>query len=92
MMLYDTMGLKVLPDGGGHRMVFFVLRCVIVVLVLWVLWKLFTALFSARQSRRHRPEKLRHDEWAEVLEQIENLPETADPHPHADVWRRPHRS
>ena len=69
-------------------MIFFVLRCVIVVLVLWGLWKLFTALFSARQSRVHTPEKPRHDEWTEVLEQIENLPETADPHHRADEWRR----
>lgn len=86
------MGLNVLQDRGGHRVFVFVLRCVIVVLALWVLWKLFTALFSARQSRGHRPEKPRHDEWAEVLEQIENLPEAADPHSRADAWRRSRRS
>lgn len=69
-------------------MVFFVLRCVIVALAIWVLWKLFTTLFSTHQSRVARPEKPRHDEWAEILKQIENLPETADPHHRADEWRR----
>lgn len=92
MTLLATMGLYVLQDEGGHRMVFFVLRCVIVVLVLWVVWKLCTALFTARQSRGHKPEKPRHDAWAEVLEQIENLPETTDPHSRADTERRPPRS
>jgi hypothetical protein len=68
--------------------VFFVFRCVIIVLALWILWKLLTTLFSASRTRVHRPEKPRHDEWTEVLEQIENLPETADPHHRADTWRR----
>jgi hypothetical protein len=92
MTLYNAMGLNVLQDGGGHDVVFFVLRCVIAVLAFWVLWKLCTALFSTRQSRGHRLEKPRHDEWAEVLEQIANLLETTDPHSRAAAWRRPPRS
>ena len=73
-------------------MVFFGLQCVIAILAFWVLWKLCTALFSACQSRGHRPEKPRHDEWAEVLEQIANLPETTAPYSRAAAWRRPPRS
>jgi hypothetical protein len=45
-----------------------------VVLALWVLWRLYTILFPARRSLRER------DEWGEVLEAIEELPETTDPH------------
>jgi hypothetical protein len=92
MLLHDTTGLSVLQERGGHRVFVIVLRCVIVVLALWVLWKLFTTFFPVRQSREHKPEKPRHDEWAEVLEQIENLPETADPHSRVDAWRRSRRS
>jgi hypothetical protein len=49
-------------------------RCVIVVLALWVLWRLYITLFPARRSPREG------DEWGEVLEAIEELPETTDPH------------
>lgn len=55
-------------------MIFIIVRCVIVVLALWVLWRLYTILFPARRSLRER------DEWGEVLEAIEELPETTDPH------------
>ena len=65
-------------EGGGQHVGFFVLRCVIVALALWVLWRLCTALFHARRPPRLQRQQ---DEWAEVLEQIEALPETTDPHP-----------
>ena len=55
-------------------MIFIIVRCVIVVLALWVLWRLYITLFPARRSLRER------DEWGEVLEAIEELPETTDPH------------
>jgi hypothetical protein len=59
---------------------FFVLRWAIVVLTLWLLWRLLKALFPARRSPRIH----RQDEWAKMLEEIEELPETTDPHPDAD--------
>ena len=55
-------------------MISIIVRCIIVVLALWVLWRLYTILFPARRSPR------KQDEWGEVLEAIEELPETADPH------------
>lgn len=55
-------------------MILIIVRCIIVVLALWVLWRLYTILFSARRSPR------KQDEWGEVLEAIEELPETTDPH------------
>jgi hypothetical protein len=54
--------------------IFIIVRCVIVVLALWVLWRLYTILFPARRSPREQ------DEWGEVLEAIEELPETTDPY------------
>jgi hypothetical protein len=60
-------------------MIFFVLRCVLVVVALWVLWRLCTALFPARRS----PHVQRQDAWADVLKEIEALPEKTDPRPRA---------
>jgi len=54
--------------------IFIIVRCIIVVLALWVLWRLYTILFPARRSPREQ------DEWGEVLEAIEELPETTDPY------------
>jgi len=54
--------------------IFIIVRFVIVVLALWVLWRLYTTLFPARRSPHAQ------DEWGEVLEAIEELPETTDPH------------
>ncbi len=65
-------------------MIFFVLRGVIVVLALWVLWRLYTALFPARRPQREGAE----DEWAEVLEAIDELPETTSPHPRTEDRRQ----
>ena len=55
-------------------MIFIIVRIVIVVLALWILWRLYVTLFPARRSPRSQ------DEWGEVLEAIEELPETTDPH------------
>ena len=55
-------------------MIFIIVRCVIVILALWVLWRLYITLFPARRQPRAQ------DEWGEVLEAIEELPETTDPH------------
>ena len=65
-------------------MIFFVLRGVIVVLALWVLWRLYTALFPARRPQQEGAE----DEWAEVLEAIDELPETTSPHPSTEDRRQ----
>jgi hypothetical protein len=54
--------------------IFIIVRCVIVVLALWVLWRLYTILFPARRPLREQ------DEWGEVLEAIEELPETTEPY------------
>lgn len=74
-------------------MIFVVLRVVIVMLALWVLWKLYTALFPARRPPRARAQ----DEWGEVLEAIDELPETTEPHRHAQdngqpLQNQPHQS
>jgi hypothetical protein len=53
----------------------FVLRCAVAVLACWVLWRGLLALFPARRS----PHRHKQDEWAEVLEEIKELPETTDP-------------
>lgn len=66
-------------------MVSFVLRGLVVVAACWLLWRLFSALCSARRSRR----KFRRDEWTEVLEEIKALPETTDPHLDAYDAHRP---
>ncbi|MGQ4810259.1 hypothetical protein NKDENANG_03712 [Candidatus Entotheonellaceae bacterium PAL068K] len=66
-------------------MISFVIRGVIVVLALWVLWRLYTALFPARRLPPAGPE----DEWEEVLEAIDELPETTDSHPRAPGRRQP---
>lgn len=55
-------------------MIFVVVRVVIVLLALWVLWRLYIALFPTRQSPQARPQ----DEWGEVLEAIDELPETTE--------------
>ena len=55
-------------------MLFVVVRVVIVLLALWALWKLYLALFPTRQSPYARPQ----DEWGEVLEAIDELPETTE--------------
>jgi hypothetical protein len=60
--------------AGGQDVIFIIVRCVIVVLALWILWRLYLTLFPARQSPRAQ------DEWGDVLEAIEELPETTDPH------------
>jgi hypothetical protein len=60
--------------AGGQAVISIIVRYVIVVLALWVLWKLYTTLFPARRSPREQ------DEWGEVLEAIDELPETTDPH------------
>ncbi len=52
------------------------LRIVMVALFVWVLWKVYTALYPARRppQRTDAP-----DEWQDVLEAIDELPETAEP-------------
>lgn len=56
-------------------MIFVMLRMVIVALALWLLWRVCTVLFSARRSPSTRTQ---HDEWGEVLEAIDELPETTE--------------
>lgn len=55
-------------------MIFIIVRCVIVLLALWVLWRLYTILFLTRRPLCEQ------DEWGEVLEAIEELPETTEPY------------
>ena len=70
---------------GGYHVLFFVLFGLIVVLALWVLWRLCASRFPARGPTRASP----HDDWTEVLESIQALPETRDPPLRADDRRRP---
>ena len=65
-------------------MLFFVLRGLIVVLALWVLWRLCASRSPARRLPRASP----HDDWTEVLESIQALPETHEPSHRADDRRR----
>ncbi len=68
-------------------MIFVVLRVVIVAVALWILWRLCTALFSTRRAPSTRTQK--PDEWSEVLEAIDELPETTDPQLHTQKSRQP---
>ena len=70
---------------GGHHVLFFVLRGLIVVLALWVFWRLYASRFRSRRPTRASPP----DDWTEVLESIKKLPETSDPPLRADDRRRP---
>ncbi len=70
---------------GGYHVLFFVLFGLIVVLALWVLWRLCASRFPARRPTRASP----HDDWTEVLESIQALPETSDPPLRTDDRRRP---
>ncbi len=65
-------------------MIFVVLRYVILALVLWLVWRLCAAMIAARRPPRARPQ----DEWGEVLEAIDELPVTTDPHPRIEDQRQ----
>ena len=62
-----------------------ILRIVIIALGIWLVWRLFSALFPARRSVR-APED---DEWSEILDEIQDLPETPDPKSQGKNRRRP---
>ena len=68
-------------------MIFVVLRIVIVAVALWILWRLCIALFSARRSSSTPTQQ--QDEWKEVLEAIDELPETTKPELRAQEPRQP---
>ncbi len=50
------------------------LRVVMVGLIVWALWRLYTALYPPSPRRPLRTQE--QDEWQDVLEAIEDLPET----------------
>jgi hypothetical protein len=64
------------------------LRVVLFVLVLWGLWKLYIALFPPRRAPQARVQ----DEWEEVLDAIDELPETTDLNRHAQHRNDPLRT
>jgi hypothetical protein len=66
-------------------MLLFVVRGLILALSLWLLWRLCVALFPVRRPEPPPPP----DDWAEVLESIQALPETGEPPHRADDQRRP---
>ncbi len=61
-------------------MVFLILRVATLILAFWLLWRLLAALFPAKRPAPTRGQ----DDWAEVLDEIEQLPETTDPHARDD--------
>ncbi len=67
-------------------MIFVVLlRIVLVVVALWVLWRLYIVVFPARRA----PQAREQDGWGEVLEAIDELPETTEPHPRVQDQGQP---
>ncbi len=72
-------------------MISIVLRIVMVGVVVWALWKIYTALYPAR-----RPRTDASDDWQDVLEAIDELPEATEPqgqtqdhHPLVPILRDP---
>lgn len=62
------------------------LRVIMVGLIVWGLWRVYTALYPPTPRRRPlRPDA--QDEWQDVLEAIDELPETTDPHRRAPDHR-----
>ena len=57
-----------------------VVRGLILALSLWLLWKLCAALFPVRRRVSTPPP----DDWTEVLDSIQALPETSEPPRRAD--------
>ena len=55
-------------------MVLVIVRFLLLGLVGWLLWRLAVAVFSGRPASRERAK----DEWGEVLEAIDDLPETTE--------------
>lgn len=66
-------------------MLLFVVRSLILALSLWLLWRFCAALFPVRRPEPSPPP----DDWAEVLESIQALPETSEPPHHTDDRHRP---
>ena len=54
-------------------MIVVLLRIALVVFVVWGLWKLYVAFFSSRRTLQGRAQ----DEWKDVLDAIDELPETS---------------
>jgi len=64
------------------------LRVIMVGLIVWGLWRVYTALYPPTPRRRPlRPDA--QDEWQDVLEAIDELPETTDPHRRAEEHHPP---
>lgn len=53
-------------------------RLVMMGLIVWGLWRIYTAVYSPPPRRPAR--KAAQDEWQDILEAIDELPETAEPH------------
>jgi hypothetical protein len=52
-------------------------RVIMVALIIWGLWRVYVALYPPPPRRPARVEA--QDEWHDVLEAIDELPETAEP-------------
>lgn len=54
------------------------IRVVMVAVIVWGLWRIYTALYPPSPRRPKRIDT--QDEWQDVLEEIDELPETAESH------------
>lgn len=53
-------------------------RVIMVALIIWGIWRVYIAFYPPPPRRPARVEA--QDEWHDVLEAIDELPETAEPH------------